>query len=75
MAHLEVKVDNAFGTWVGKITLAVNSEPDHEKVVMRELIGGINTMEMLAIETDDGESTIFGQSLIRQSVVTVKAVS
>ena len=75
MAYLEVKVHNSFGTWVGKITLSANSDPGHEKVVMRELIGGINTMEMLAIETDDGESTIFGQSVIRQSVVTVKSVS
>jgi hypothetical protein len=74
MAHLEVKVTNSYGTFSGKITMAANAEPGNEKVVMREMIGGINNMKMLSIENEEGESTVFGESILKESVVTIKAV-
>jgi hypothetical protein len=42
---------------------------------MREMIGGINNMKMLSIENEDGEATVFGESILKESVVTIKAVS
>jgi hypothetical protein len=75
MAHLQVKVTNSFGTFSGKITMAANAEPGNEKAVMREMIGGINTMKMLSIENEDGEATVFGEAVLKESVITVKAVA
>ena len=75
MAHLQVKVTNAFGTFEGKITLAANSDLAAAEKVMRELIGGINTVKLLSIEGLDGEATVFGESLLKESVVTIKAVA
>lgn len=71
MAHVQVKVTNRFGTFEGKITLAANSEDGAAEKLMREMIGGVNTMKMLSIESD-GEATVFGESVLRESVITVK---
>lgn len=74
MAHLQVKVTNRFGTFEGKITMAANAPEGDEARVLREVIGGINSMEMLSIE-NEGEATVFGKEVLRQSVISVKAVS
>lgn len=75
MAHLQIKVTNSYGSFVGKITLAANSDAASADKVMRELIGGVNTMKTLSIETDEGEATVFGENILRESVIAVKAVA
>lgn len=74
MAHLQVKVTNSFGTFEGKVTLAANSDSAAASQLMRDLITGINSMDMLSIEGADGEATVFGETVIKESVITVKAV-
>jgi len=74
MAHLQVKVTNSFGTFEGKIALAANSDLASADKLMRELISGINAMDMLSIEGENGEATVFGETVIKESVITVKAV-
>jgi hypothetical protein len=74
MAHLEIKVTNSIGSFDGKITLAANSDAASTDKVMREMIGGVNTMKTLSIENDEGGATVFGEGILRESVITVKAV-
>lgn len=74
MAHLQVKVTNSFGTFEGKITLAANSDLASADKLMRELITGINAMDMLSLEGENGEATVFGETVLKESVITVKAV-
>lgn len=73
MAHLQVKVVNTLGTFEGKITLAANATHTDATNVMKDLIGGINSLELLSIESDKGDATIFGQDVLRSSVVTIRA--
>lgn len=75
MPHINVKVVNTFGTFQGKITLAANSTNQDAQNIVKELIGGINTMQMLSIETEDGDATVFGEQIIKQSVISAKAVA
>ena len=75
MAHLQIKVTNSYGSFDGKITLAANSDAASADKVMRELINGVNTMKTLSIETDEGEATVFGENILRESVISVKAVA
>lgn len=74
MAHLQVKVTNSFGIVEGKITLAANSDLAAAEKVMRDMIGGINSIKLLSIEGDNGEATVFGETVLRESVITIKAV-
>lgn len=74
MAHLQIKITNSIGSFDGKITLAANSDAASADKVMRELINGFNTMKMLSIETGEGEATVFGENVLRDSVISVKAV-
>ena len=74
MAHVQVKVVNQFGTFDGKITLAANgTKADADKVVLN-LINGINTIKTLSIESEDGSATVFGEAVLRESILTVAAV-
>ena len=75
MAHLQVKVTNSFGTFEGKVTLAANSDSSAASQLMRDLITGINSMDMLSIEGEDGEATVFGETVLKESVITVKTVN
>lgn len=75
MAHLQIKITNSLGSFDGKITLAANSDAASADKVMRELINGFNTMKMLSIETNEGEATVFGEAVLRESVITVKSVA
>ena len=74
MAHLQVKVTNSFGIFEGKVTLAANSDSAAAGQLMRDLITGINAMDMLSIEGDDGEATVFGEAVLKESVITVRTV-
>ena len=74
MAHLQVKVINSLGTFEGKITLAANSDQAAADKVMRDMLGGVNTMKVLSIETGDGEATVFGEAVLRESVISVSAI-
>jgi len=74
MAHVKVKVVNKFGSFEGKITLAANgTRADADKVVLN-LINGINTIKTLSLEDDDGSATVFGESVLRESIINVIAV-
>lgn len=71
MAHVSVKVVHSLGTFEGKITLAANATKADAESVMRNIIGGINTIKTLSLESDDGSATVFGESVLRESVITV----
>jgi hypothetical protein len=71
MANLNVTVINSIGNFSGKIVLASNTDTDGAYNVMKEIIGSINTMKHLAIEHDDGSATVFGEAVLKSSIVTV----
>ena len=74
MAHVKVKVVNKFGTFEGKITLAANgTKADADKVVLN-LINGINTIKTLSLEGDNDTATVFGEAVLRESILTISAV-
>jgi hypothetical protein len=73
MAHLNVKVVNSLGTFEGFILV----DGDDEKralQVMKNLIDNINSVNLLSLEDTDGGATVFGQEVLKQSVITVNVV-
>lgn len=74
MSHITVKVVNKLGAFEGKIKLAANATKEDADTMMRGLIGGINTINALSLEHDDGSATVFGESTLRESVITVSPV-
>ena len=71
MAHLMVKVTNAFGTFEGKVSLAANTDVVQATDTMRALINGVNELKMLSIE-NDGFATVFGEEVLKNSVITIR---
>ena len=69
MANLSVTVSNSIGVFVGKIVLAANTDEQGAADVMKEIIGSINTMKHLAIEHDDGSATVFGETVLKTSII------
>lgn len=74
MSHISVKVVNRLGSFEGHIMLAANATEEDADAMMRGLIGGINTINALSLEHDDGSATVFGEATLRESVITVKPV-
>lgn len=73
MAHLNVTVVNALGTFEGRI-IVNDSDTTKAGQIMKNLIGNINSVDMLSLEKEEGEATVFGQEILRQSVITVKVI-
>lgn len=74
MAHVMVKVTNRFGSFEGKITSAANGTKADADTVVLNLISRINTIKTLSLENDDGSATVFGESVLRESIINVLAV-
>lgn len=76
MAHLKVKIINSLGSFEGKITLAAaNSTIEDADKMLRDIIGGINTMQLLSIESDNGEATIFSEQVLKESIIIAKVMA
>jgi hypothetical protein len=73
MAHLNVKVVNSLGTFQGFIVVDGDDET-RARQVMKNLIDNINSVNLLSLEDTDGGATVFGQEVLKQSVITVNVV-
>ena len=74
MSHVSVRVVNKLGSFEGYIKLAANAPTEDVESMVRSLIGGINSINTLSLEHDDGSATVFGEAVLRESVITAKAV-
>lgn len=73
MAFLSINVDTPNKSYQGHITLAANSSIEDAKEAMKALIGGINSIESLCVESDNS-AIIFSKNVIAESVITVKVM-
>lgn len=74
MSRVQIKVTNSLGTFEGFIALAANSTLEDASDTMKALIGGINTIQFLSIEDGNGTATVFPENVLRESVISAKAV-
>lgn len=74
MPKLQVKVINKFGTFDGAVVLEDNTTPEKANETMLSLIGGVNTINSLSLETADGSATVFPETVLRESVFNIKVV-
>lgn len=74
MAYLNVKVINSLGTFEGRIVVDGDDETTARRV-MKNLIDNINSINLLSLEGPHGDATVFGQDVLKQSIVTVNVVT
>jgi hypothetical protein len=70
MAQLNVKVVNSLGTFEGFIVVDGDDET-LARQVMKNIIDNINSINLLSLEHTGGRATVFGQEILKQSVITV----
>lgn len=73
MAHLHVKVTNSLGEFEGIIAIAPADGANADKIMVN-LINNINNIDFLSLE-NEGQATVFGKELLKQSVVSIKVVA
>lgn len=66
---------NKFGNFEGLVTLAANTSNEGAMQTLQAIRDSINTINTLSIENDDGGATIFPETVLRDSVITLKVVA
>lgn len=72
MNKIQVKVTNQYGVFEGFLNLPANTTEAEARETIQAIRDGINLINTLTIEDDTGAATVFPETVLRNSVISLK---
>lgn len=74
MASIYVTVTNAICETSGFIKLAENSTKEDAWNMLKSMVGGVNSLETLSLETTEGVVHVFPQGILKESIISASVI-